>query len=64
MSAAAPEAEPTAEDAREQDIPSSLPILPLRDAIVYPDSMSPLAVGQERSIRLVDEAVVNPSVEQ
>ncbi|MGH3031697.1 MAG: LON peptidase substrate-binding domain-containing protein, partial [Gaiellaceae bacterium] len=34
-----------------------LPILPLRDIVVFPDSMTPLAVGQERSIRLVDEAV-------
>ena len=34
-----------------------LPILPLRDVVVFPESMTPLAVGQERSIRLVDEAV-------
>ena len=34
-----------------------LPILPLRDVVVFPESMAPLAVGQERSIRLVDEAV-------
>ncbi len=34
-----------------------LPILPLRETVVFPDSMTPLAVGQERSIRLVDEAV-------
>jgi ATP-dependent Lon protease len=36
---------------------TSLPILPLRDAVVFPNSMTPLAIGQERSIRLVDEAV-------
>jgi ATP-dependent Lon protease len=34
-----------------------LPILPLREVVVFPESMTPLAVGQERSIRLVDEAV-------
>jgi ATP-dependent Lon protease len=34
-----------------------LPILPLRETVVFPDSMTPLAIGQERSIRLVDEAV-------
>jgi ATP-dependent Lon protease len=38
-------------------LPDVLPILPLRDAVVFPDSMTPLAIGQERSIRLVDEAV-------
>jgi ATP-dependent Lon protease len=57
VSATTPAAERALEEAREQEIPSRLPILPLRDAIVYPDSMSPLAVGQERSVRLVDEAV-------
>jgi ATP-dependent Lon protease len=36
-----------------------LPILPLREVVVFPDSMTPLAVGQERSIRLVDEAVAS-----
>jgi ATP-dependent Lon protease len=35
----------------------TLPILPLREAVVFPESMTPLAIGQERSIRLVDEAV-------
>jgi ATP-dependent Lon protease len=34
-----------------------LPILPLREVVVFPESMTPLAVGQERSIRLVDDAV-------
>ena len=36
-----------------------LPILPLRESVVFPSSMTPLAIGQERSIRLVDEAVAN-----
>ena len=45
------------EGAAELEIPPALPVLPLRETVVYPDSMSPLAVGQERSIKLVDEAV-------
>jgi ATP-dependent Lon protease len=36
---------------------TALPILPLRESVVFPSSMTPLAIGQERSIRLVDEAV-------
>jgi ATP-dependent Lon protease len=36
---------------------TTLPILPLRESVVFPSSMTPLAIGQERSIRLVDEAV-------
>jgi ATP-dependent Lon protease len=37
----------------------TLPILPLRESVVFPASVTPLAIGQERSIRLVDEAVDN-----
>ena len=39
-------------------MPSELPILPLRGVVVYPMMWLPLTVGQPRSIRLVDEAVV------
>jgi len=35
----------------------ALPILPLKETVVFPDSMTPLAIGQERSVRLVDKAV-------
>src|SRR5262249_41987391 len=31
--------------------------LPLKETVVFPDSMSPLAIGQERSIRLVDDVI-------
>lgn len=37
------------------EIPSILPILPLKDTVVYPMTVFPLAVGQERSLRLIDE---------
>jgi ATP-dependent Lon protease len=49
------------EHAVEQEAPVAevLPILPLRETVVFPDSMTPLAIGQERSVRLVDEAVAN-----
>ena len=47
-------------DSDEQtDIPEVLPILPLKNTVVYPiPILLPLIVGQPRSIRLVDEAVV------
>jgi ATP-dependent Lon protease len=45
----------------EDAVSEVLPILPLKDSVVFPDSMTPLAVGQERSIQLVDEAVSNDS---
>ena len=34
-----------------------LPILPLKETVVFPDSMTPLAIGQERSIELIDDVV-------
>jgi ATP-dependent Lon protease len=43
----------------EAPVGEVLPILPLRETVVFPDSMTPLAIGQERSVRLVDEAVAN-----
>ena len=34
---------------------TNLPILPLKDTVVFPDTMMPLAVGQARSVRLIDD---------
>jgi ATP-dependent Lon protease len=39
------------------EIPETLPVLPLKEMVVFPDSATPLAVGQERSIALVDNVV-------
>ncbi len=44
-------------DIDEIQLPSALPVLPLKDTVVFPDSVLPLAIGQERSVRLVDEVV-------
>ncbi|WP_448592111.1 endopeptidase La [Thermoflexus hugenholtzii] len=40
------------------EIPEELPILPLRGVVVYPLTVVPLAIGQPRSIRLVDDVVL------
>ncbi len=39
-------------------IPDELAVLPLFNMIVYPMTVTPLAVGQEASIRLIDDAMV------
>jgi ATP-dependent Lon protease len=39
------------------DLPDVLPILPLKDTVVYPMAVTPLGVGKERSIRLIDEVM-------
>ncbi|RAJ96875.1 endopeptidase La [Aliidiomarina maris] len=37
----------------------SIPVLPLRDVVVYPHMVIPLFVGREKSIRCLDEAMDN-----
>src|SRR5216117_2394792 len=44
---------------RPQVIPSELPILPLRDTVLFPNSFMPLAVARESSVRLIDDAIAN-----
>jgi ATP-dependent Lon protease len=38
-------------------LPETIPVLPLRDTVTYPDTLTPLAVGQERSIQLVNDVL-------
>jgi ATP-dependent Lon protease len=44
-------------EVRPPDIPEELAILPLFNVVIYPQTVVPLAVGQEQSIKLIDEAV-------
>ncbi len=39
-------------------IPEVLPVLPLKNTVIFPMTLQPLIVGQPRSIQLVDEVVV------
>jgi len=41
------------------DLPAVLPLLPLRDTVVFTDTMIPLTVGQERSIKLIDDVLTS-----
>jgi ATP-dependent Lon protease len=42
---------------RPLSLPDDLPILPLRDTVLFPNSFMPLAVARESSVRLIDEAL-------
>ena len=48
------------ESAEKDDVlfPEELPVLPLRNAVIFPLTIVPLAVKRPRSVRLVDDAVV------
>jgi ATP-dependent Lon protease len=39
------------------EMPEVVPILPLKDTVIYPMTAAPLAVGQDRSLRLVEHVV-------
>jgi ATP-dependent Lon protease len=43
-------------------LPDELPVLPLRDTVLFPNSFMPLAVARESSVRLIDEAVSSGSL--
>jgi len=38
-------------------LPEQLPVLPLRDTVTFPDTLTPLAVGQPRSVTLINDVL-------
>ncbi len=50
-------AEASEEEQSQPDIPEVLPILPLRNTVVYPMTVLPLSAEQPRSLRLIDAAM-------
>src|SRR6266705_5067156 len=45
------------ETEQQLQIPDELPLLPLRDIVIYPFMIVPLFISREKSIRAVDEAL-------
>ena len=43
----------------ESELPDSLPILALRNAVLFPGSVFPITIGREKSIRLIEDAEKN-----
>ena len=41
----------------QRGLPATLPVLPLRDTVTFPETLVPLAVGQERSMALINDAL-------
>ncbi len=52
----------TQPDSEGMTIPHELPILPLRNTVVFPLTVLPLSAEQARSIRLVDDAVIGDRI--
>ena len=43
----------------EAQLPDSLPILALRNAVLFPGTVYPITIGREKSIRLIEDAEKN-----
>ncbi len=54
---ATPEVVSAVSETRSLPLPSELPVLPLRDTVLFPNSFMPLAVARESSVRLIDDAI-------
>jgi ATP-dependent Lon protease len=52
-----PDLEEAIRQRQGQPVPAALPVLPLKDMVIYPDTLTPLAVGQERSMRLINDVL-------
>jgi len=47
---------------RSFSVPADVPILPLRDTVLFPNSFMPLAVARESSVKLIDDAIASAKV--
>jgi ATP-dependent Lon protease len=52
-----PEIEAALREHAGEPLPEALPVLPLREMVAYPDTLTPLAVGRERSKKLIDDVL-------
>ena len=43
----------------EAALPDSLPLLALRNAVLFPGTVYPITIGREKSIRLIEDAENN-----
>ena len=49
--------EPTAAEDQQVNIPDTLPVLPMPDAVVFPYMILPLFVNRDRAVKAVDQAL-------
>ncbi|MFC1828000.1 endopeptidase La [Thermodesulfobacteriota bacterium] len=47
------------ENDKDTLIPDRLPLMPVRDVVIFTDMLLPLFIGREKSVRAVEEAVAN-----
>ncbi len=47
----------TKTEAQARKVPETIPLLPVRDVVIYPFMILPLFIGREKSVRAVDESL-------
>jgi ATP-dependent Lon protease len=47
---------------KKVSVPDIISILPLRDAVLYPELMIPLVVGRDRSVKLIEDSIKNDNI--
>ena len=52
----------TGEENQKVELPEILGILPIRNAVAFPGTVTPLAIGRERSLRLLADIAPNESI--
>jgi ATP-dependent Lon protease len=52
-----PDLEEALRQAEDRPVPAALPVLPLKGMVSFPDAVTPLAVGTERSVKLVNDVL-------
>ena len=52
------------QDISGNDVPLIVPVLPLRDVVVYPHMVIPLFVGREKSIQALDAAMQDNKISE
>jgi ATP-dependent Lon protease len=50
------------DDPKNGNLPSELPILPLRNSVFFPGAVMPLTIGRAKTIRLIEEATQEKSL--
>ncbi len=43
-------------------VPAELPLLPLKDTVVYPLTVYPLVIGKEKSIKLINDVTMGDKI--
>ncbi|NLP09366.1 endopeptidase La [bacterium] len=51
------EEQPVIPENAQTNIPTELPVLPLRDTVVFPNIVTPLVVAREKSVQLINDVI-------